>query len=147
MREILLWAHLDIMPSAWDNISDWRANALLLWSRPGHIYNHSYVWAHALITISANTMLSHFSDAISSVVFAQSAEIRWLDVIGHLYTSGLAMLSVGFDWIHVDWMHVISRRKSYKPRWCTKVWDQWPYFISHKFLLSDWTRNMTIDMI
>jgi hypothetical protein len=34
---------------------------------------------------------------ISSVVFGQSAEIRWLDVIRHLYTSGLAMLSVGFD--------------------------------------------------
>ena len=27
----------------------------------------------------------------------QSAEIRWLDVIGHLYMSGLTVLSVGYD--------------------------------------------------
>jgi len=28
----------------------------------------------------------------------QSAEIHWLNVIGHLYMSGLTVLSVGYDW-------------------------------------------------
>jgi hypothetical protein len=35
-----------------------------------------------------------------SVVFGQSAKICWLNVIGHLYTSGLAMLSeILTEWV------------------------------------------------
>jgi hypothetical protein len=40
------------------------------------------------------------ADAILSVIFVQSAEIRWLNVIGHLYMSGLAMLSeILTEWV------------------------------------------------
>src|SRR5882762_2390453 len=40
------------------------------------------------------------ADAILSIIFVQSAEIRWPDVIGHLYTSGLAMLSeILTEWV------------------------------------------------
>src|SRR5882762_3199970 len=52
------------------------------------------------------------ADAILSIIFVQLAEIRWPDVIGHLYTSGLAMLSeiltewVGW-WDEVDDMVVV----------------------------------------
>jgi len=82
-----------------DNISDWWAHVLLLWSWPRHTYNHSYVWAHAFIMISANTMLSHFG---------------WCNIVGCFWTIGrdplarcywafvhidLSMLSVDFDWI------------------------------------------------
>jgi hypothetical protein len=43
------------------------------------------------------------ADAILSIIFVQSAEIRWPDVIGHLYTSGLAMLSeILTEWVVVD---------------------------------------------
>jgi len=99
MRKILLWIYLNIMPSAetilvidvpmrssrdlgWDTftITPMSGPMHLSWFRPIQCFRIS-------------------ADAISSVVFGKSAEIRWLDVIGHLYTSGLAMLSVGFDWI------------------------------------------------
>src|SRR5882762_8883617 len=43
------------------------------------------------------------ADAILSIIFVQSAEIRWPDVIGHLYTSGLAMLSE----ILTEWVAII----------------------------------------
>src|SRR6267378_4057576 len=40
------------------------------------------------------------ADAILSIIFVQSAEIRWPDVIGHLYTLGLAMLSeILTEWV------------------------------------------------
>jgi hypothetical protein len=40
------------------------------------------------------------ADAILSVIFVQSAEIRWLEVIGHLYRSGLAMLlEILTEWV------------------------------------------------
>jgi len=85
-----------------DNISDWCAHALLsVISAETHLQSLLCL-GPCIIMISANTMLSHFSlmrcfphfgwcDIIDN--FCTIAEIRWPDVIGHLYTSGLAMLS------------------------------------------------------
>jgi len=99
MRKNLLWIYLNIMPSA---------ETILVIDVPMHSSRDLGRDTFTITPMSGPMHLSWFrpiqcfrisADAISSVVFGKSAEIRWLDVIGHLYTSGLAMLSVGFDWI------------------------------------------------
>jgi hypothetical protein len=99
MRKNLLWIYLNIMPSA---------ETILVIDVPMRSSRDLGRDTFTITPMSGPMHLSWFrpiqcfrisADAISSVVFGKSAEIRWLDVIGHLYTSGLAMLSVGFDWI------------------------------------------------
>src|SRR5882762_7105869 len=64
------------------------------------------------------------ADAILSIIFVQSAEIRWPDVIGHLYTSGLAMLSeiltewVEFQTLHNNTLTVVDEQKFCDPSFC-----------------------------
>src|SRR5882762_4155389 len=106
MREILLWAHLNIIPSA---------EMILVIDRPMH---YSCNLGQDLFTITLGPCIDHdcgqyyafafqpmrcfciSADAILSIIFVQSAEICWPDVIGHLYTSGLAMLSeILTEWV------------------------------------------------
>ena len=62
--------------------------------------------------ISANAMLSHFGWCI---IFVQSAEICWIDVIGHLYMLGLAMLlDILTEWVAFPrcWLHCLLKSQA-----------------------------------
>jgi len=97
MSKILLWAHLNIMPSA---------ETILVIDGP---MCYSCNLAQDIASISGPMHWSPFwpircfrisTDAILLVIFAQSAEICWLNVIGHLYMSGLAMLlEILTEWV------------------------------------------------
>jgi len=106
MREILLWAHLDIMASA---------ETILVIDGP---MRYSCNLGQETFTITLGPCIDHdfgqyyafafqpmwcfhiLADAMLLVIFVKSAEIHWLNVIGHLYMSGLAMLSeILTEWV------------------------------------------------
>ena len=136
MREILLWAHLDIMPSA---------ETILVIDGPMH---YSCNLSQDTFTITSMSGPMHWSwfqpiwcfcilaDAVLLVIFAQLAEICWLNVIRPLYMLGLVVLSVCFDWImsstgmcrgSVTYWHSVSCQKtnSQVREWGWGYWRHW----------------------